>query len=193
MEYRPTVLYPIVVEGKYDKIKLDSLFCANVLVSDGFGIFKKKELLSLLRQLCEKTPLIVLTDSDGAGLVIRNYLSSSLPKDRLIHLYTPCMIGKERRKDVPSKQGLLGVEGMEAQLLRELLAPYTAGTAPQKPKEALTKTDLFVLGLSGTAQSAKAREALCARLSLPPLSANALLCALNLLYTKEEFFSLYQK
>ncbi len=192
MDSRPIIRYPIIVEGKYDKIKLDSLFCARVIPCDGFGIFKKKELLSLLRQLCERTPLIVLTDSDGAGLVIRNYLNSSLPKERLIHLYTPCVQGKERRKDAPSKQGLLGVEGMEAQLLRELLAPYLEGANAVMHNE-LTKTDFYELGLSGKADSAARREALCARLSLPPLSANALLCALNLLYTKEEFFAFYEK
>ena len=112
--------YPIIVEGKYDRLRLLSVCQATVLTTDGFGIFKKNEKLSLFRALGEKTPVIVLTDSDGAGKLIRSHLSSAIPKDRIIQLYIPKIKGKEKRKDTPSAEGTLGVEGMERELLYSL-------------------------------------------------------------------------
>ena len=115
--------YPIIVEGRYDKIKLSSLFDAQIITTDGFGVFNRGEKMAVIRALAKKSRLIVLTDSDGAGTLIRSHITSSLPRDRLIHLYIPKIEGKERRKDAPSAEGTLGVEGMEASLLRELLSP----------------------------------------------------------------------
>ncbi len=193
MSTLPTLCYPVIVEGKYDKIKLDSLFLGKILSCDGFGIFADKEFTSLLRQLVQRTPLLVLTDSDGAGLVIRNHLNCILPKDRLIHLYTPCIAGKERRKSAPSKAGLLGVEGMEADLLRTLLAPYCTHTPPHTPSEPLSKADLYEWGLSGTADSAQRRLRLCEHLQIPTqISAKALLCYLQLLFSRNECIELFQ-
>ncbi len=184
--------YPILVEGKYDKIKLDSLLEARILTTEGFGIFRQKEKALLLRKITEQFPLIVLTDSDGAGLVIRNYVNSILPKDRLIHLYTPTIAGKERRKDTPSKTGLLGVEGMDADCLRTLFAPF-AKESPISQTIPLTKGDFYDMGLSGGQNSAEKRKRLCLLLELPQdLSANALLDAINLLGGKALFTSQLQ-
>lgn len=197
---KPTILYPIVAEGKYDKIKLTSLFEARVFVTDGFGVFRRKDKAAFFRKLAENTPIIVLTDSDGAGTVIRNYFNSILPKDRLIHIYTPAIKGKERRKTAPSKAGNLGVEGVDAVILRELLAPYTVdaaestdGTAVAAPvaRNTITKADLYAVGLSGRPESAVNRRKFAISLGFPEdISATALLTALELLYTKEEFFDL---
>ena len=121
------VPYPIVVEGKYDRDRLDSIVNGRIITTDGFGIFKKQEKMALLRALAEKTRIIVLSDSDGAGKVIRSHISSAIPKEKLIQVYTPRIEGKEKRKKSPSKAGTLGVEGMKPQLLRELFAPYQRG------------------------------------------------------------------
>lgn len=130
--------YPILVEGKYDKIKLDSVLDANIIVTDGFGVFKNSEKTSLIRKLAEKTPIICAFDSDNAGLVIRNHIKSALPKEKIIHVYFPEIEGKERRKEKFSKQGLLGVEGMEADLIRKLFAPYAVTTASAATPQAAT-------------------------------------------------------
>ena len=184
--------YPIIVEGKYDKIKLSSLVEAQIIPTAGFGVFKNRELAQLLRKLAEKSMIIVLTDSDGGGKVIRSHISGLIPKDRLIQLYIPQIKGKESRKAAPGAQGLLGVEGMDAQLLRELLAPYAQGDAAQRRAEnPLSKTDFFIDGLSGGADS-KARRAEIARsCGLPEdMTANALLDALKMLLTYEEYLAL---
>ena len=179
---------PIVVEGKYDKIRLSSLIDSEILVSDGFGIFKAKDKAAMIRRIAEKKGLIVLTDSDGGGLVIRNYFRSILPADRMVHLYIPEIKGREKRKTENSKEGLLGVEGMENALLRELLLPF-AIDAPARPcGRRITKADLYADGLSGGQDSALRRERLCRRAGLPHnISASALLEVLNLLYTYEEY------
>ncbi len=190
-----TIPYPILVEGKYDKIKLDSILDADILQTDGFGIFRKAELATLLRRVAQRTPIIVLTDSDGAGLVIRNYINSILPPDRILHLYIPPTPGKERRKVAPSKEGLLGVEGINADCLRKLFSPFCVeNIADARKKAALTKGDLYELGFSGGAQSAERRMALCEQLQLPKtLSANALLCALNLLFDRTSALETLEK
>ena len=177
---------PIIVEGKYDKIKLSRVVKAHIVTTDGFGIFSKTEKTALIRRLAEDNGVIVLTDSDGAGLVIRNYLRNILPPDKIIHLYTPRIKGKEKRKNTPSKEGFLGVEGMETQWLEKTLAPFADGGA--KPRMQLTKADLYALGLSGGANSEIRRRELSRLLQLPDnLSANALLEAICLLVTPEEF------
>ena len=177
---------PIIVEGKYDKIKLSRIVCANIITTDGFGIFSKDQKAVLIRRLAAENGVIVLTDSDGAGLVIRNYLKNILPSDKIIHLYTPKIKGKEKRKDKPSKEGFLGVEGMELDWLEQARAPFADGGA--KPRMKLTKADFYALGLSGVPNSEIRRKRLASLLRLPDnLSANALLEAICLLVSKEEF------
>ncbi len=181
--------YPIIVEGKYDRLRLLSVCEGQILTTDGFGIFKKKEKLSLFRELGKRTPIIILTDSDGAGKVIRSHLCSAIPKDRLIQLYIPKIKGKEKRKAEPSAEGTLGVEGMERQLLYELLLPFEDGEAALAARDNRpSKADLYADGLSGREDSRERRASLCRRLSLPEdMTANALLEALKILLTYEEY------
>ena len=177
--------YPIIVEGKYDRLRLISVCEGQIYTTDGFGIFKKKERLALFRELGRRTPIIILTDSDGAGKLIRSHLSSAIPKERLIQLYIPKIKGKEKRKDEPSAEGTLGVEGMERELLRELLKPFE-GEVQRESR--ITKTDLYADGLSGGEDSAKKRAAICRELGLPEdMTANALLEALKILISYEEY------
>jgi ribonuclease M5 len=181
-----TISRPIIVEGKYDKIKLSRVVNAHIVTTDGFGIFSQAQKNALIRRLAEENGVIVLTDSDGAGLVIRNHLRNILPPDKIIHLYTPRIKGKEKRKSAPSKEGFLGVEGMETQWLEKTLAPFADGGV--KPRMKLTKADMYALGLSGGPNSERRRRELSRLLQLPDnLSANALLEAICLLVTQEEF------
>jgi Small primase-like proteins (Toprim domain) len=187
---RLAVAYPVIVEGKYDKIKLDSILDANIIVTDGFGVFRGCEKAALIRRAAERAGVIVLTDSDSAGLLIRNYINSILPKEKIIHLYTPEVAGRERRKRVGSKSGLLGVEGIDAELLRALFLPYSEGyVEPGAPRRGdITKLDLFEDGLSGGDGSAVRRITLARACGLPSvLSSNALLTALNMLYSRDEY------
>lgn len=181
----------IVVEGRYDKNTLAQVVDAAVITLGGFSVFNDKEKLAFLRRLAEKQGLIVLTDSDGAGFVIRNYLKGALPKDRIKQAYIPDIHGKERRKRAPGKEGKLGVEGMKPDVLLDALrrcgATFLDETEEaQPPKAPITKADLFELGLTGGPDSAARRRALLKRLDLPEhLTANGLLEALNLLYDLE--------
>ena len=187
--------YPIIVEGKYDRLRLLNVCEAQIYTTDGFGIFKKNEKLALLRKLASQTPLIVLTDSDGAGKVIRSHISSAVAKDRLIQLYIPRIVGKEKRKSAPSAEGTLGVEGMENDLLRELLSPFEDQAAALRLSEnPLCKADFFRDKLSGADNSALRRDRLAEKLSLPSgMSANALLAALKILLTYEEYLELVKE
>ncbi len=189
------VIYPIIVEGKYDRLRILSVADANVITTDGFGIFKKNEKLALFRRLAEKSPIIILTDSDGAGKLIRSHISSAVSPDRLIQLYTPKISGKEKRKAEPSAEGTLGVEGMESELIRTLLAPYCDTAAYERLAEnPLSKTDLYIDGLSGGEQSAAKRDALCTSIGLPEgMTANALLATLRILYTYDEYLALVKR
>lgn len=188
MKDKIKIAIPIVVEGKYDKIKLSSVVDGQIIVTDGFGVFASGEKTMLIRRLAEERGIIVLTDSDGAGLVIRNYFNKILPKDKLFHLYVPQIQGKESRKKAPSKEGILGVEGMEARLLRELFEPFGEESTPKKAGKELTKKDFYKDGLSGGEASAKKRAALCKYLSLPcNMSSNALLAAINMLGEFEKY------
>ncbi len=183
---RIRIPYPVIVEGKYDKIKLDSIIEANIITSDGFGIFNSEEKQALLRRLTNGGKVIVLTDPDGAGLVIRNFLKGILKKDNIINLYIPQTPGKEKRKAAPSAEGYLGVEGIDADKLREIFAPFAGEFTKKGP--AVTKADLFADGLSGTEGSAAKREAFLRKAGLPEgMSANAMLEAINILYTIEEY------
>ncbi len=173
----------VLVEGKYDKIKLDSLLDATILTTHGFGIFKEAEKKALLRRLAKERGLIVVTDSDGAGRVIRGHIASILPKEQVIHLYIPKIKGKEARKTEASKEGTLGVEGMEADLLRSLFAPYTVDAERETTAPApVSKYRFYQDGFTGAPDSTKARAELAKMLDLPDdLTANALLEAINLL------------
>lgn len=183
----------IVVEGRYDKNTLSQVVDATVVTLGGFAVFNDREKLSFLRRLALERGLIVLTDSDGAGFVIRNYLKGVLPRDRVKQAYIPDIHGKERRKRAPGKEGKLGVEGMRPQVLLESLRRAGATFLDEEDqstalKEPITKADLFALGLTGGTGSAARRQALLRQLDLPEhLTPNALLEALNLLYTREAF------
>lgn len=192
MDNRIRIPYPIFVEGKYDRLRLLSVADADIYVTDGFGIFNKKEKGMLLRSLAKKTKIIVLTDSDGAGKVIRSHIASMIPKESVIPLYIPQIAGVEKRKDHPSKEGLLGVEGMERDLLYRMLLPYAEGEGQDRaPKREITKTDLYLYGLTGAEDSSARRDDLASRLSLPRgMTPNALLAALNVLLTYEEYLDI---
>ena len=184
--------YPIIVEGKYDRLRVLSVADARVYTTDGFGIFKKNEKLSLFRKLAEKTPIIILTDSDGAGKLIRSHIGSALPKDRIIQLYIPQIEGVEKRKSEPSAEGFLGVEGIERDTIYKLLSPYADDKAYEAALEnPLSKTDLYIDGLTGGTDSAERRDELCTKLGLPKnMTPNALLAALRVLLTYEEYLAL---
>lgn len=182
---RLDIPYPVLVEGKYDKIKLSSVINARILTTDGFAVFNSKEKRALLSELAKKTRIIVVTDSDSGGRVIRNHIKGILPPDRIINLYIPSVKGKERRKNVPSKEGLLGVEGMDADILREVFLPFASENAPNN--EPISRTRLYELGLLGGENSSALRRAVCRELKIPEdMSSGAFLDALNLLLSKAE-------
>ena len=185
----------IVVEGRYDKNTLSQILDASIFQTDGFQIMKDKAQLELLRRVARQRGLIVFTDSDGAGFVIRNYLKSAIEPQYLKHAYIPDIYGKERRKAAPGKEGKLGVEGMTREVILDSLQKagviFEKGEAVQHHN--ITKQDLMELGLSGGKNSSEKRKALLKHLNLPEhMSANAMLQALNLLYSKEELASLME-
>lgn len=182
----------ILVEGRYDKNTLSQILDAAILETKGFGIFKDQAQMRLLRQVAQRRGLIVFTDSDGAGLVIRNHIKSAIPAQYLKHAYIPDVMGKERRKASPGKEGKLGVEGMSREVLLQALlrAGATFEDADDVRGKGITKQDLMALGLSGGANAAQKRRMLLKHLNLPEnLSANAMVQALDLLYTPEELAS----
>ena len=187
----------IVVEGKYDQNTLSQLVDTTIFQTRGFGVMHDKALLELLRKAAKTTGLIIFTDSDGAGFVIRNFLKGALPKEGVLHAYIPDIPGKEKRKRAPGKEGLLGVEGMTKEILLSALENAGAdlgGEAAKKPVDTITKFDLYTAGLSGRPDSAAKRAAFLEKLRFPAhMSANALLDALNLLYTREEFLALFEE
>ena len=179
----------VLVEGRYDKNTLAQIVDAPILETSGFGIFKDKKQMQLLRQVAQKRGLIVFTDSDGAGFVIRNHVKSAIPAQYLKHAYIPDILGKERRKSAPGKEGKLGVEGMTREVILEALrnAGATIEDEEASVSGGITKQDLMELGLSGGAGASAKRLSLLKKLNLPEhMSPNAMLQALNLLYTKEE-------
>ena len=192
---RKKIPYPVVVEGKYDKIKLASVIDANIITTGGFGIFNRREKLSLIKRLAERGGIVILTDSDGAGGVIRSFIQSAVPKEKIYNLYIPRIEGKERRKSAPSKDGSLGVEGMSDEVLRDLFADFAHRMgfdgAASGDYGRITKADMMELGLTGP-DSAAARDALAQKLSLPPkMTPNAMLGALNILVTREELYGMF--
>ena len=180
----------IVVEGRYDKNTLSQLVDTVILETNGFGIFKDKEQLALLRKIAQKRGLIVLTDSDGAGFVIRNHLKGAIPQDQVKHAYIPDLFGKEKRKRKAGKEGKLGVEGMRPEVLEKALrqagATILDGSEPTRSGPPLTKADLFAAGLSGGEGSKEKRQALLKKLELPEhLTPNAMLPVLSALFDRE--------
>ena len=183
----------IVVEGRYDKNTLSQILDAPILETSGFGIFKDKAQMALLRRIAETRGLIVFTDSDGAGFLIRNHIKSAIPGKYLKHAYIPDIYGKEKRKSAPGKEGKLGVEGMTKEIILEAIrrAGATIEGEETLPVRQITKQDLMELGLSGTPEASNNRLKLLKKLNLPEhMSPNAMLQALNLLYSKEELYNL---
>lgn len=179
----------IVVEGKYDLNAIKQIVDGIVITTDGFGVFHNKEKLQLIRRMAETRGVVILTDSDGAGFLIRNYLKGSLAQDCVKHAYIPDVYGKERRKRSSSKEGKLGVEGMSADVLRDSLlrAGVNVDGSEMDFGMPLTKADLYAMGLSGGSNSSEKRLKLIRALKLPErLSANALLDVLNSLYSRDE-------
>lgn len=186
----------IVVEGRYDKNTLSQIVDAPILETAGFGIFKDKQQMALLRRVAETRGLIVFTDSDGAGFVIRNHIKSAIPSRYLKHAYIPDIYGKERRKAAPGKEGKLGVEGMKPEVVIDALrrAGATLEGESAAPGNQITKQDLMELGLSGGADASAKRLALLKKLEFPEhMSANAMLQALNLLYSLDELNELVKE
>lgn len=185
----------ILVEGRYDKNTLSQIVDAPILETAGFGIFKDKKQMALLRQVAEKRGLIVFTDSDGAGFVIRNHVKSAIPAKYLKHAYIPDIMGKEKRKAAPGKEGKLGVEGMKPEIILEALRRSGATIEGEEgvSSHQITKQDLMALGLSGGPDASAKRLALLKKLNLPEhMSPNAMLQALNLLYSIEELTNIVE-
>ena len=194
MTTKLNIPYPVIVEGRYDKQRLQCVMDGQIITTDGFGVFNHKEKLTLIRALARKSPIILLTDSDGAGKLIRSHITSAVPKERLIQLYIPQIKGKEKRKEKASAAGTLGVEGMEDSLLYDLFLPYAQTDADPLTRAAenpLSKVDFYEDGLTGGANSTQKRDELAVKVGLPKgMSANALLEALKLLVTYEEYLTL---
>lgn len=179
----------VIVEGKYDKIKLSSIIDAPIIQTDGFGIFKDKELQMLIRKLAEKRGILVLTDSDSAGFKIRSFIGSTVDSKNITHAYIPDIFGKESRKTEPSKEGKIGVEGVSEEVIMQALsnAGVLCESAPE-PERPITKLDLYELGFTGGENSSARRAALLRYYSFPErLSANSLIKVLNCVTTYERF------
>lgn len=182
----------VIVEGKYDKIKLSQILDAVIIETDGFGVFKDREKQQFIRTIAQKKGIVVLTDSDSAGFVIRSFLSGIVPPEKITHVYIPDIFGKERRKDAPSKEGKLGVEGMTGEIILE--AFKKAGidgknvVYDEAERRLVTKTDLFEDGICGKDNSLEKRKRLLAALSLPErMSANAMLKIINSYLTYDDY------
>lgn len=180
---------PVIVEGKYDIIKLSNMIDGLIIKTDGFGIFKDKEKQRLIRRLAEEKGIIVLTDSDSAGFLIRNFLTSSIPKDKITHVYIPDIFGKEKRKTEAGKEGKLGVEGMTEETLFEAFRKAgVVGEITEEKRRLITNIDLYEYGLSGRPNSQAKRKELLKKLALPErLSTSSLVKILNTFVTYEEF------
>ena len=181
---------PVVVEGKYDRITLSSLVDGTIVETGGFGIYRNPALLEMLRAMAKKTGIIVLTDSDAAGFRIRNHIRSAIREGKIINVYIPDVYGKERRKAAPSREGKLGVEGLDPATLEEAFRRAGVGVEQtEQPGQPVTKTDLYLWGFTGTDQAAYRRRELLRYLGFPErMSANAMLSAINVLYSRDEFY-----
>lgn len=180
----------VIVEGKYDKITLENIIDATIIATNGFGIFKDTEKRELIRLLAQKRGIIVITDSDSAGALIRSHLKQICPEGTITNVYVPQLVGKEKRKDKRSKEGYLGVEGLDKQTLIDALARsgITGEICQQKNDRKITKTDMYDFGLSGGENSSYLRNSLAEYLKLPKgMSSNAFLDCLNAIYNYDEF------
>ncbi len=185
----------VIVEGRYDRVKLSSLIDAPIIETGGFRVFNDKEKQCLIRKIAETRGIMILTDSDGAGFVIRNFLKGIVPADKLVNCYIPQIEGKEKRKPKKSREGLLGVEGMTDELILSAIRRSGAVVEGEEAEKArsLTKSDLYELGLTGRENSQRLRERLLRSLGLPTyLSTNAMLTALGCLYSYEELEKLVE-
>lgn len=182
------VRQPIIVEGKYDKIKLESIIDGLIITTDGFRIYKDKEKIELIRAFAEKDGVVILTDSDGAGFQIRNHLKGCIKGGKIYNVYIPDIFGKERRKEKPSKEGKLGVEGINTDILLKAFSDAGIFSEESKQEEWLNKADMMDDGLIGGEGSTELRKKLCKNLKLPErLSTASLLEVLNRLYSREEY------
>lgn len=187
------IKYPIIVEGKYDKIKIASIADACVVTTDGFALFKNSERLAVIRRLAQNGKIILLCDSDGAGKVIRSHISSAVAKENIIQLYTPQIKGREKRKTHDSKAGYLGVEGVDADVLRGLLAPF-ADEGFEFIGADITKLDLYLDGLTGKDNSREKRNKVASYLGLPTdMTPNSMLEAIRAAYSMDEYKSAVKK
>lgn len=189
----------IVVEGKYDKIKLESIIDATIVVTNGYGIFKDREKLELIRFYARKKGIIILTDSDGAGFKIRGFLKGSVPEGSIKNVYIPDIFGKEKRKVKPSAEGKLGVEGIKKELIVEAFRKaginfVSEEGAEKTERNPVTRTDIYEAGLTGTPDSSEKRKKLLKKLGLPErLSTSGMLEALNTMMSAEEFYEIMNK
>lgn len=196
---KPKLLETIIVEGKYDKIKLDSILDATIIVTHGFSVFTDAEKMSQIKLAGQKNGIIILTDSDRAGFQIRNYIKQYLPNEKVIQAYIPEIFGKEKRKNMPAKEGKIGVEGVNRATLMMVLkragCHFVGENAVERSSADFTKADLYMLGLLGNDKSASLREKVAKKLSLPcKMSSNALLDMINLLFeTKEGFLTFLEE
>lgn len=183
----------VIVEGRYDKLKLSNIIDAFIIETNGFGIFKDKKKLSFIKRIANERGIIVLTDSDHAGFMIRNYISSGVPKDKIINVYIPDIKGKEKRKDKPSKEGKLGVEGMSTQILLQALKSADVAYSKSVNENPVTNYDLFSLSLSGTPNAKQNKKKLLQKMNLPEyLSTNSLLTYVNSQMSRESFLEISQ-
>lgn len=193
MEDKIKLSEAVIVEGKYDKIKLSNIIDAFIIETNGFAVFKDKTKLSFIKKLAKERGIIILTDSDHAGFMIRNYISSGVPKEQIKNVYIPDIFGKEKRKNAPSKEGKLGVEGMTKEVIVEALSKAGITSSKSVCSDPVTTVDFYDLGLTGGAGSKAKRKALCKALDLPEfLSTSSLISCINNFMTKEEFYSVCQ-
>lgn len=193
MEEKIKLTEAVIVEGKYDKIKLSNILDAFIIETNGFAIFKDKSKLSFIKKLAKERGIIILTDSDHAGFMIRNYISSGVPKEQIKNVYIPDIFGKEKRKDTPSKEGKLGVEGMTKEVILASFEKAGVSSTSSVCDNPITTVDFYDLGLTGGANSKAKRKAVCKVLDLPEfLSTSSLISCINNFMTKEEFFDLCQ-
>jgi len=189
----------VIVEGKHDKIKLENIISANIMTTDGFRIYNNPQKQALIRNIAEKTGIIILTDSDSAGRRIRNFIKNFIGDNgnecEIINIYVPRILGKEKRKSAPSKENLLGVEGTDAQIILEAFEKFGVICSGEQRLSGrrITKIDFYEDGLSGGFESARKREYLCGYLGLPLMSANALVEAVNILVNFEEYKEIIRK
>ena len=184
----------VIVEGKYDKIKLSSVIDGLIVTTEGFGIFSDREKQRFIKKLAAEKGLLVLTDSDAAGFKIRSFLKNIVPEEQILHAYIPDVFGKERRKEAPSREGKLGVEGMDAKTLEEALVRCGAFSESENraPRREITTADLYDAGLTGKADSAEKRRALLRRMGLPArLTGKSFLQAVNAFLSREDFDKLF--